>query len=99
MNAPIPLPVATFQTADTQVVLYRNDDNYQFTVVVQGEQVSVGYHRGLNAPLHFTVYDGDPAFFRKLSMRQFHDVELGVWHCMRQLGPLAGPLASAEPQP
>lgn len=83
MNAPIPLPVATFQGGDTQVLLYRINDNYQFTVVVQGEQVSVGYRRGLNAQLRFTVYEGDPAFFRKLSMRQFHDVELGVWRCMR----------------
>jgi hypothetical protein len=99
MHSPIPAAIATYRTGDTEVSLYCIDDDYRFTVTVQGEQVSVGYRGGLNAKLRFTVYEGDPAFFRKLSMTQFNDVELGVWQCMRQVRRQASPLASAEPRP
>ncbi|CAJ3333470.1 hypothetical protein [Burkholderia pseudomallei] len=85
MQSAIPTAIATYRTGDTEVSLYRVDDDYRFTVTVQGEQVSVGYRGGPNAKLRFTVYEGDPAFFRKLSMTQFNDVELGVWQCMRQV--------------
>ncbi|ARK80127.1 hypothetical protein BOC40_06600 [Burkholderia pseudomallei] len=85
MHSPVLAPIATHCVGDTQVSLHRVDDDYRFTVTVQDEQASVGYRGGPNAKLRFTVYEGDPAFFRKLSMTQFHDVELGVWHCMRQV--------------
>lgn len=39
MNAPVFVSVVTFQTGDAEVLIYRVNDNYQFTVVVQGEQV------------------------------------------------------------
>lgn len=85
MQSSIPTAIATYRTGDTEVSLYRIDDDYRFTVTVQGEQVSVDYRGEPNTKLHFTVYEGDPAFFRKLSMTQFNDVELGVWQCMRQV--------------
>lgn len=97
--SPISAAIATCYTGDIQVSLCCIDDDYRFTVTVQGEQVSVGYRGGPNAKWRFPVYEGDPAFFRKLSMTQFHDVELGVWHCMRQAKYQAPPLASAEPKP
>ncbi|CAJ6494039.1 Uncharacterised protein [Burkholderia pseudomallei] len=99
MQSSTPTAVATHRTGDTEVSLYRIGDDYRFTVTVQGEQVLVGYRGGPNAKLRFTVYEGDPAFFRKLSMTQFHDVELGVCHCMRQVKHQATPLTSAKPQP
>ncbi|CPF97108.1 Uncharacterised protein [Burkholderia pseudomallei] len=99
MTYPIPVPIATHQTGDAHVALYCLDDDYRFTVTVQNEQVSVGYRSGLNAKLRFTVFEGDPAFFRNLSMTQFHNVELGVWHCMRLVKHQATPSTSAEPQP
>ncbi|MCL4670377.1 hypothetical protein [Burkholderia pseudomallei] len=98
MRSPFPAAIATYRTGDTQVSLHRINDDYRFTVTVQGEQASVGYRGGRNAKLRFTVYEGDPAFFRKLSMTQFHDVELGVWHCMRQVMHQATPQTSEEPQ-
>lgn len=99
MTCSMPVPIVTHQTGDAHVALYRLDDNYRFTVTVQNEQVSVGYRSGLNAKLRFTVFEGDPAFFRNLSMTQFHDVELGVWQCMRHVKHQAPPPASTEPQP
>ncbi len=99
MHSPVPAAIATYGTGDAEVSLYRVDDDFRFTVTVQGEQVSVAYRGGPNAKLRFTVYEGDPAFFWKLSMTQFNDVELGVWQCMRQVRHQASPLASAEPRP
>jgi hypothetical protein len=99
MRPPIPAAIATYRIGDAEVSLYHVDDDYRFTVTVQGERVSVGYRGEPNAKLRFTVYEGDPAFFRKLSMTQFHDVELGVWQCMRQVRHQASPPTSAEPQP
>ncbi|CAJ7235452.1 Uncharacterised protein [Burkholderia pseudomallei] len=99
MQSAIPTAIATYRTGDTEVSLYRVDDDFRFTVTVQGEQVLVGYRGVPNAKLRFTVYEGDPAFFRNLSMTQFHDVELGVWHCMRLVKNQATPPTSAEPQP
>ncbi|WP_146014159.1 hypothetical protein [Trinickia dabaoshanensis] len=99
MQSSIPTAIATYRTGDTEVSLYRVDDDYRFTVTVQREQASVGYRSGRNAKLRFTVFEGDPAFFRNLSMTQFHNVELGVWHCMRLVKHQAIPPTSAEPQP
>lgn len=99
MQSVTPTAIAAHRTGDTEVSLYRIGDDYRFTVTVQGEQVLVGYRGGPNAKLRFTVYEGDPAFFRKLSMTQFNDVELGVWQCMRHVKHQAHPPASAEPQP
>ncbi|WP_124605504.1 hypothetical protein [Burkholderia sp. Bp9142] len=84
MQSSIPTAIVTYRTGNTEVSLYRVDDDYRFTVTVQGEQVSVGYRGGPNAKLRFTVYEGDPAFFRKLSMTQFHNVEFAVWRCLHE---------------
>lgn len=90
-------PVATSQSGDVNVTLYRIDDDYRFTVTVQERRASVIYRQVPNGWLRFTIYEGDPAFFTQLSTAQFQRVEQGVWQCMRD-GMNTIPLAtSAEP--
>ncbi|CAJ3483245.1 hypothetical protein [Burkholderia pseudomallei] len=77
-------PIATRQIGDITVSLYSTTEDYLFTVTVKGKTASVGYKRNVSAKLRYTVYDGDPAFFRKLSTTAFHNVELCVWGCLQE---------------
>ncbi|QRM23561.1 hypothetical protein [Burkholderia pseudomallei] len=75
-------PIATRQIGDISVSLYSTTEDYLLTVTVKDKTVSVGYKRNVSAKLRYTLFDGDPAFFRKLSTTAFHTVEHCVWECL-----------------
>lgn len=75
-------PISTREIGNISVSLYATTEDYLFTVTVKGKTASVGYKRAAPGKLRYTVYNGDPAFFKKLSTTAFHTVERFVWECL-----------------
>jgi hypothetical protein len=77
-------PIATHESGNAAVKLYATAEDYLFTVTVRGKTASVGYKKTATARVRYDVYQGDPAFFRKMNSTDFYDVEKCVWHCIRE---------------